>query len=116
MTDSPDSIRQLWRRHECDPNAADLKALWDHYLRMGDLKENGSSTEAREVLARNIKALRAQRGWSQEELALECGLHRTFVAHVERRARNISLDNVARIAMALQVPLHRLLEPQESES
>ncbi|GAB2180050.1 hypothetical protein DLREEDagrD3_02730 [Denitratisoma sp. agr-D3] len=65
---------------------------------------------ARETLSRNIRALRAARGWSQEALALEAGLHRTFVAHVERGARNISLNNIERIAMALSVPVSRLFE------
>lgn len=65
---------------------------------------------AREILARNIRTLRVARGWSQETLALEAGLHRTFVTHVERGARNISLNNIERIALALQVPLARLFE------
>ncbi|HEY3430929.1 MAG TPA: helix-turn-helix transcriptional regulator [Rhodocyclaceae bacterium] len=65
---------------------------------------------ARETLSRNIRSLRAARGWSQEALALEAGLHRTFVAHVERGARNISLNNIERIAVALSVPVSRLFE------
>lgn len=65
---------------------------------------------ARDVLARNIRSLRAVKGWSQEALALEAGLHRTFVAHVERGARNISLNNIERIALALKVPVSRLFE------
>lgn len=65
---------------------------------------------ARNVLARNVRSLRAVRGWSQEALALEAGLHRTFVAHVERSARNISLNNIERIAKALGVPVSRLFE------
>jgi transcriptional regulator with XRE-family HTH domain len=67
---------------------------------------------AREVLARNLIALRAERGWSQERLALEAGLHRTFVAHVERRARNISLDNLERLAIALGVAVTEVLTPR----
>jgi transcriptional regulator with XRE-family HTH domain len=67
---------------------------------------------ARAVLADNLRALRAERQWSQEDLALECELHRTFVAHVEREARNISLDNIEKLAKALHVPVHRLLEPE----
>jgi transcriptional regulator with XRE-family HTH domain len=66
---------------------------------------------ARELLADNLRALRAQRQWSQEDLALESELHRTFVAHVERGVRNISLDNIEKLARALDVPVHRLLEP-----
>lgn len=66
---------------------------------------------ARGVLAANLIRLRAERGWSQEALAFECGLHRTFVAHVERQARNISLDNLERLAKALGVPTYRLIKP-----
>ena len=55
--------------------------------------------------------LRRERGWSQEALAYECGLHRTFVAHVERQVRNISLDNLERIAQAFEVPIYTLLMP-----
>lgn len=54
------------------------------------------------------------RGWSQEDLAYEAGLHRTFVGHVERRVRNISLDNIERLAYALGVPLDKLLRPPEA--
>jgi transcriptional regulator with XRE-family HTH domain len=63
------------------------------------------------VLALNIIRLRGQAGWSQEALAFEAGLHRTFIAHVERQARNISLDNIERIAVALGVRVHELLVP-----
>jgi transcriptional regulator with XRE-family HTH domain len=55
--------------------------------------------------------LRAERGWSQEDLAHEAGLHRTFIGHVERQARNISLDNVERIAHVFGLSAHQLLAP-----
>lgn len=70
---------------------------------------------ARALLAANIIRLRKVRGWSQEDLALEAGLHRTFVAHVERKSRNISLDNIARLAHALEVEPHVLLQPNLTE-
>ena len=70
-----------------------------------------SEPSARTVLAANIIRLRRERGWSQEGLAFECGLHRTFIAHVERQARNISLDNMERVANALGVPIYTLLMP-----
>lgn len=63
----------------------------------------------RECLAQNLRQFRQERGWSQEDLALEAGLHRTFVAHVERCARNISLDNIDKLAVALGKPTHELL-------
>lgn len=65
---------------------------------------------ARELLAVNLIRLRQELGLSQEALAFEAGLHRTFVAHVERQARNISLDNIERLATALGVSVSRLLE------
>lgn len=64
---------------------------------------------ARVLLALNMKRLRAERGLSQDALALEAGLDRTFIAHVERLRRNISLDNIEKIAVALDVPVHALL-------
>ncbi len=64
---------------------------------------------ARELLALNVLRLRNERGWSQEALAFEAGLHRTFIAHVERQARNISLDNIERLATALGVEVADLL-------
>lgn len=63
------------------------------------------------MLALNMKRLRAVHGWSQDGLALEAGLDRTFIAHVERLRRNISLDNIEKIADALDVPIHELLVP-----
>ena len=67
---------------------------------------------AREALAANVVALRHEKGWSQEVLAFECGLHRTFVAHVERLARNIAVDNIERLAEALGVEPYELLRPR----
>ena len=71
---------------------------------------------SREVLAVNVIRLRAQHGWSQEALAFECGLHRTFVAHVERKVRNISLDNIERLANAFGVETFELLTPHSRGS
>lgn len=73
--------------------------------------QSHSARSARDVLATNIIRLRGERGWSQEALAFECGLHRTFIAHVERQARNISIDNLERISVALGVPAYQLLKP-----
>jgi transcriptional regulator with XRE-family HTH domain len=70
-----------------------------------------SVPSARSLLAKNMIRLRQAREWSQERLALEAGLHRTFIAHVERHARNISLDNLERIATALGVEVYSLLLP-----
>lgn len=72
---------------------------------------SAGANSARAVLASNLIRLRREKGWSQEALAFEAGLHRTFVAHVERQVRNISLDNLERLAKALSVHIHELLLP-----
>jgi transcriptional regulator with XRE-family HTH domain len=61
--------------------------------------------------ASNLRALRQQRGLSQEQLAHLAGLHRTYVGAVERGTRNISLKNVERLADALKVPAEELFAP-----
>ncbi len=57
-----------------------------------------------------VRHLRKKRGWSQEELADACGLHRTYVGAVERGERNISLVNIVAFAHALGVKPANLLE------
>ena len=66
---------------------------------------------ARDTLASNVVSLRKTRGWSQERLAEECGLHRTYIGDIERGHRNVSVDNVERIAEALGVTPAELLTP-----
>lgn len=63
----------------------------------------------REALAQNLVKLRAQQGWSQEDLAYEAQVHRTFVTQVERRQRNITIDNLEKLARALGVSASELL-------
>jgi len=51
-----------------------------------------------------------ERGLSQEELAFECGLHRTYVSGVERGVRNPTVVVLERISKALKVATSLLLE------
>lgn len=64
---------------------------------------------ARSRLAKNMRALRARDGLSQEALADLVGLHRTYVGSVERSERNVSLDNVEKLARALNVDICDIL-------
>jgi len=64
----------------------------------------------RDVLAKNMRRLRAARGLSQEALAHESDMNRTYLSGVERSERNISIDNIARIARALKVEPWKLLK------
>lgn len=69
----------------------------------------GMAKRARDVLAKRIRELRLEKGWSQEALADTCGLHRTYIGDIERRERNVSIDNIEKIALALKVPITELL-------
>ena len=62
----------------------------------------------RDVLAKNMRTLRRARG--QETLADEIGIDRTYCGSVERAERNVSIDNVARIAKALAVEPWKLFK------
>lgn len=68
------------------------------------------NADAADALAARIRALRDRKGWSQERLAAESGLHRTYLGGIERAVRNPSLKNLARIAAALDVSLKTLFE------
>ena len=59
--------------------------------------------DPRELFGDRLRELRLHRGYSQEELADRCGLHRTYVGSVERGERNIALQNICRLANALEV-------------
>ena len=73
--------------------------------------------DAPDVLAsfgRAVRVLRTERGLSQERLAERAGIHRTYVADVERGRRNVGLVNVSRLAAALEVDLPTLMAALES--
>ncbi|STZ76519.1 helix-turn-helix domain-containing protein [Bergeriella denitrificans] len=70
--------------------------------------------DLRAVLAYNMRLFRVNKGWSQEELARQCGLDRTYVSAVERKRWNIALSNIDKMAAALGIPAYQLLlSPQE---
>lgn len=62
-----------------------------------------------------IRRRRLALGYSQESFADDVGLHRTYMGSVERGERNISLQNIARIAVALKVSLSVLFADIEAE-
>ncbi|MFW2590172.1 helix-turn-helix domain-containing protein [Sagittula sp. SSi028] len=63
----------------------------------------------RERVALNIRKIRQSNALSQEELADLCGLHRTYIGSVERSERNITIENLDRIAHALGVNARDLI-------
>ena len=52
-----------------------------------------------------VRKVRLEQGISQEELADRCGLHRTYISDVELGKRNLSLENIERIALSLNKSL-----------
>jgi transcriptional regulator with XRE-family HTH domain len=64
----------------------------------------------RRILAGNLRYFRLLRGWSQEQLAEHCGLHRTYIGAIERGERNLGLDNLERLAVALGTTASRMLQ------
>lgn len=71
-------------------------------------------TNVRRIFARNLRVVRQNLGLSQEALADAAGLHRTYVGSVERGERNISIDNIERLALALNVSPASLLEEAQN--
>ena len=57
-----------------------------------------------------MRKMRAERGWSQERLAAEADLNRTYLSAVERSEQNISLDNIYKISVALDVGAAALID------
>lgn len=55
-----------------------------------------------------VRKIRRTQGISQEELAERCGLHRTYISDVELGKRNVSLENIERIAISLNKSLVEL--------
>lgn len=66
------------------------------------------------AFGKSVRRHREAAGMSQEQLGDAAGIHRTYVGDVERGERNLGLVNMARIAVALQVPLSRLVRTAES--
>jgi transcriptional regulator with XRE-family HTH domain len=58
---------------------------------------------------RRLALLRKKQGWSQERLALESGLARSYLGGVERGQRNIALLNILRLARSLECEPSELL-------
>ena len=68
------------------------------------------------VFSSNVRKYRLSLGLSQEQFAENCGLHRTYISSVERFQRNVSLQNIQKIASALNIDVYKLfLEDDANE-
>ena len=68
------------------------------------------------LLGRRVQELRAAKKWSQEEFAHISGLHRTYIGQIERGEKNISFENLSKVAAVLGVTLSELLSGLEDGS
>lgn len=66
--------------------------------------------DIRKQLGLNVQRIRRQRRWSQEELAFQSGLHRTYINEIERGVRNPTVLVLAQLAKGLGVTPSALLE------
>jgi transcriptional regulator with XRE-family HTH domain len=80
------------------------------FASMDSRKRRPDKTDPRVVFGRQLAELRREAGFSQEALALESGLARSYLGGVERGQRNIALINICRLAVALSVRPSKLLE------
>ena len=60
------------------------------------------------VFGTNLKKYRTEMGLSQEAFADKCGMHRTYISAIECYRRSISLENIQRIADALEIETYEL--------
>ena len=72
-------------------------------------------SQLRQVLATNVRRRREQLGLSQERLAGEAYLDRTYVSQIERGVRNVSLDCLDKLAHGLSAEAWDLLRPAGPE-
>jgi transcriptional regulator with XRE-family HTH domain len=66
--------------------------------------------EIRARLGANVRRLRVEKGWSQEDYADRAGIHRTYVSDIERGRRNPTIAIVEKLAKALKVAASTLIE------
>jgi transcriptional regulator with XRE-family HTH domain len=73
--------------------------------------------DAKKIIGWNLRKLRVPKGWSQERLALESNVDRTYIGKVERGSENVTISTLEVIAKALEVPVAALLiEPEKGET
>lgn len=68
------------------------------------------------IFANNLKKNRLKQALSQEELAFRTGLHRTYISDIERAKRSISLGNIQKISIALEIEPYKLFIKEDVEN
>lgn len=71
-----------------------------------EIKENDINV----LFGKKVKEIRSELGISQEELGYLTGLHRTYIGHIERAEKNITLKNIEKIAKSLNIDVKELFD------
>lgn len=69
----------------------------------------------RKLLGQRIRTLREQSGWTQEQLAERADLHPNYIGQIERGLKNVSLDNIHKLAVGLRINLSQLFNFEDHE-
>jgi transcriptional regulator with XRE-family HTH domain len=72
--------------------------------------------EILKALSQRIRELRLKEGYSQEDFADHCGVHRTFMGTIERGETNLSFSNLVKVSQGLGITLSELLSGLEKRA
>lgn len=78
-----------------------------------DQSKKNDTKKVNQLFGDKVRYLRMLKGLSQEELGEQCGLHRTYIGQIERAEKNITLQNIYKIANTLDVEIKELLDIPE---
>lgn len=86
-------------------------------MKFDKVKKKEISMDILHIFGTNVRFYRNQIGISQEKLGEICDLHRTYISDIERFNRSISLNNIEKIANALNIDVYKLfIERKEIEN
>ena len=88
---------------------------WRFYIHSEPISNNKEEIKLKKKFWDKLKKVRLQRNISQEELAYRARLHRTYVSDVERGKINISLENIGKLAKALKIHIHTLMNFSDND-
>ena len=71
--------------------------------------------DIKRIVGYNVRGFREMKGLTQSELADQSGIHQNYIGGVERGERNVTIENLARLAIALKVDPNILLIPKSSD-
>jgi transcriptional regulator with XRE-family HTH domain len=66
--------------------------------------------DIKKKFGKRVKALRIEKGWSQEKLALNADLDRTYIPSIEKGERNVSITVIEKISKALKINIKHLFD------